>query len=125
MGQLLTIKTRIQVKEAPKPRFWKAGPVALARKPEIERGLDQLESDGNKKRVTCSEWASLIVTSIRKDGEVRICGDFNVTINPQLVVDEYPLPRIEEIYANLSAGQQLSVSVQGLHRKIWSVYMLV
>jgi hypothetical protein len=33
-----------------------------------------------------------------------------VTINPQLDVDEYPLPRIEEIYANLSGGQQFSVS---------------
>ena len=32
-----------------------------------------------------------------------------MTINPQLDVDEYPLPRIEEIYGNLSGGQQFSV----------------
>ncbi|KAK2159261.1 hypothetical protein NP493_1730g00003 [Ridgeia piscesae] len=55
------------------------------------------------------EWAAPIVTPIKKDGEVRICGDFKVTINPQLDVDEYLLPRIEEIYANLSGGQQFSV----------------
>ena len=72
-------------------------------------GLDQLEAEGIVKRVTHSEWPAPIVTPIKKDGEVRICGDFKVTINPQLDVDEYPLPRIEEIYANLSGGQQFSV----------------
>ena len=61
------------------------------------------------KRVTHSEWAAPIVTPIKKDGEVRICGDFKVTINSQLDVDEYPLPQIEEIYANMSGGQQFSV----------------
>ena len=57
------------------------------------------------KRVTHSEWAAPIVTPIKNDDEVRICVDFKVKINPQLDVDEYPLPRIEKIYANLSGGQ--------------------
>ena len=68
-----------------------------------------MEAEGVMKRVTHSEWAAPIVTPIKKDGEVRICGDFKVTINSQLDVDEYPLPRIEEIYANLSGGKQFSV----------------
>ena len=41
--------------------------------------------------------------------KVRICRDFEVNINIQLDADEYPLPRIEEIYANLSGGQPYSV----------------
>ncbi|KAK2183951.1 hypothetical protein NP493_291g03003 [Ridgeia piscesae] len=108
-GRLLNIKARIQLKEEPKPRFWKARPIVFARKPADERGLEQLEAEWIVKRVTHSEWATPIVTRIKKDGEVRICGDFKVTINPQLDVDEYHLPRIEEIYANLSGGQQFSV----------------
>ena len=113
LGRLLNIKARIQLKEEPKPRIWKARPVAFARKPAVERGLDQLEAEGIVKRVTHSEWAAPIVTPIKKEGEVRICGDFKVTIYPQLDVDEYPLPRIEEIYANLSGGQQFSVPSDG------------
>jgi hypothetical protein len=105
----LNIKARIQLKEEPKPRFRKASPAAFARTPAGERGLDQLEAEGIVKHVIHSEWAAPIVTPIKKDGEVRICGDFKVTINPQLDVDEYLLPRIEEIYANLSGGQQFSV----------------
>ena len=109
LGRLVNLKARIQLKEEPKPRFGKARPVAFARKPAVERGLDQLEAEGIVKRVTHSEWAAPIITPIKKDDEVRICGDFKVTVNPQLDVDEYPLPRIEEIYANLSGGQQFSV----------------
>jgi hypothetical protein len=90
LGRLLNIKARIQLREEPKPRFWKARPVAFARKPAVERGLDQLEAEGIVKRVTHSEWAAPIVTPIKKDGEVRICGDFKVTINPKLNVDGYP-----------------------------------
>ena len=109
MERLLNIKPRIQLKVEPKPRFWKAIPVAFARIPAVERRLDQLEAEGIVKRMIHSEWAAPIVTPIKKDGEVRICGDFKLTINPQLDVDEYPLPRMEEIYANLSGGQQFRV----------------
>ena len=34
--------------------------------------------------------------------------DFKVSINPVLQVDQYPLPRIEDIFATLAAGQHFS-----------------
>eukprot|EP00731_Ephydatia_muelleri_P015743 Em0009g167a len=39
---------------------------------------------------------------------VRICGDFKVTVNPQIKVDQYPLPRPEELFASLNGGQQFT-----------------
>ncbi|XP_031550150.1 uncharacterized protein K02A2.6-like [Actinia tenebrosa] len=80
----------------------------LARKPEVEQALDELEAEGVIVGVNYSEWAAPIVTPVKKDGSVRVCGDFKVTINPQLEIDEYPLPRIEDIYASLSGGKQFS-----------------
>ena len=38
----------------------------------------------------------------------RLCGDFKTTINPVLLVDKYPLPRIVDIFANLSGGVKFS-----------------
>ena len=55
-----------------------------------------------------SEWATPVVPVPKKDGSVRLCGDFKVTINPVLEIDQYPLPRIEDIFAALSGGQQFS-----------------
>ena len=49
------------------------------------------------------------MTPVKKDGSVRVCGDFKVTINPQLEVDEYPLHRIDDIYASLGGGTLFSV----------------
>ena len=39
---------------------------------------------------------------------IRLCGDFKVTINPELKVDQYPLFRIEDIFANLTAGEKFT-----------------
>lgn len=108
LGKLKEIKARIQLKEGATPRFCKARSVSLARKQAVENNLDALEAQGIIKKVAHSDWAAPIVTPVKKNGDVRICGDFKVTVNPYLDVDEYPLPRIEEIYANLSGGKQFS-----------------
>ena len=44
-----------------------------------------------------------------KEGRrVRICGDFKVTLNSCLQVDQYPMPKIDDIFANLAGGQKFS-----------------
>ncbi len=59
------------------------------------------------KQVPYSERGALIVTPVKKDGTVSVCCNFKVTVNSQLDVEAYPLPRIDEIFANLSGGQSL------------------
>ncbi|GFX38844.1 transposon Tf2-11 polyprotein [Trichonephila clavipes] len=55
--------------------------------------------------VTYSDWATPIVPVIKQNGNLRICGDYKVTINPGLKIEQYPLPRIEDIFAELSGGE--------------------
>ena len=64
----------------------------------MDEALRELEAEGVIKKV-----------AVKKDGSVRVCGDFKVTINPQLEVDEYPLLRIDDIYASLGVGTLFSV----------------
>ena len=40
--------------------------------------------------------------------EVRICGDFKVIVNPELEVDKYRLPRIDEIFTNIAGVEKFS-----------------
>ena len=77
-------------------------------KPKVEAEIDKLVRDGVITKVDYSEWATLIVPVIKSDNSVRICGDFKVTLNPVLEVDQYPLPRIEDIFAALSGGERFT-----------------
>ncbi|XP_056144368.1 uncharacterized protein K02A2.6-like [Lampris incognitus] len=55
-----------------------------------------------------SDWATPIVPVNKKDGTVRLCGDFKVTLNQALCVDKYPIPRIEDLFASLAGCQRFS-----------------
>ena len=45
---------------------------------------------------------------VKRDGNVCICGDYKVTINQAIKTESYPLPRVDELFANLSGGKYFS-----------------
>ena len=45
-----------------------------------------------------------IVPVLKPNGQVRICGDFKVTVNRYLDFTQYPLPQIEENFERFSGG---------------------
>ena len=45
---------------------------------------------------------------IKRDGNVRLCGDYKLTINSVAQTEVYPLPRIEELFAAVSGGKVFS-----------------
>ena len=57
-------------------------------------------------KVPYSEWAAPIVTVLKQDGQIRICVDYKVTINSEMDVDQYPLPKPNDIFA-MVAGSKL------------------
>ena len=81
-------------------------PYAL--RPKVEVELTKLQNDGILTKVDWSEWATPVVPVIKKNGNVRLCGDFKQTINPVLHVQQYLLPRIDAIFASLGGGQKFS-----------------
>ena len=42
-----------------------------------------------------------IVPALKQDGWIRICGDFMLTTNKVSELGQYPLPNIENIFAQL------------------------
>ena len=70
--------------------------------------MTRLEKDGILSKVEYSEWATPIVPVVKRNGSVRVCGDFKVSVYPILLAEQYPLPRIEDIFANLVEGRHFS-----------------
>ena len=104
LGKLNSVQAKLEVKEDVKPKFLKARPVPLALQPKVEAELEKLKSMGVIEPVMTAEWGAPMVNVIKRNGQVRLCGDFKVTVNPQLKIDQHPLPRVEEIFAKLSGG---------------------
>ncbi|TKR58875.1 hypothetical protein L596_030262 [Steinernema carpocapsae] len=40
--------------------------------------------------------------------KVRVCANFKVTVNPQLAIDQYPLPKPDELFQALNGGKRYS-----------------
>ena len=54
------------------------------------------------------EWASPTVPVMKVDGSMRHCGDYKVTINPYLNVNQHPLPKPDDLFATLNGGQHFT-----------------
>ena len=108
VGTLKGHKADLKVEENCQPSFHKPRQVPYALRPKVEAELTRLEKDGILSKVEYSEWATPIVPVVKRNGSVRVCGDFKVSVNPVLRVEQYPLPRIEDIFANLAGGKHFS-----------------
>ncbi|XP_052778885.1 uncharacterized protein K02A2.6-like [Mya arenaria] len=108
IGHAKGFSAKLTLKDDATPKFMKARSVPFSMKPKIEKELDNLERQGIITKVNTSEWAIPIVPVLKSTGDVRTCGDFKVTVNQALKVDKYPLPHVDDIFANLSQGQKFT-----------------
>ena len=49
-----------------------------------------------------------VVPVVKPSGQICVCGDYKVTVNRAINVNQYPLPRMEDIFAKLAGGQKCS-----------------
>ena len=86
-------------------RFHKPRPISFALKEKVEQHLQKQVDEGELIPVDRSDWATPIVVVRKKDGGIRICGDFKVSINPFIKQQVYPLPTLEEMFSTLANGE--------------------
>ena len=105
LGTMNSFKAHLHMKEGAKPKFCRPRPVPFAIKELVGRELDRLEEAGIVVKEDYSEWAVPIVPVPKRDGSIRVCGDFKVTINSYLNVDQYPLPKPSDLMTCLTGGK--------------------
>ena len=107
-GTIFPWTAKLAVDPEASPKFCKPRPIPFAMREKVDEELARLERIGVLEKVTHSNWATPIVVVPKQDGTVRICGDYRATINTSLNVDEYPLPKPEDMFATLAGGQSFS-----------------
>ena len=109
MGKAKT-EAHLEINPDIKPVFCKARLVPLALRPLVEKELDHQIEAGILKPCKSSQWAAPLMTIMKPDGKsVRLCGSYNLTVNRASQLEQYPLPKVDELLTQLSGGKNFSV----------------
>lgn len=108
LGSFTKFQVDLKLKEDAVPKFFKPRTVPFALKAKVEAELDRLVRLGILVPINHSKYATPIVPILKNNGTVKIAGDYSITLNKDLLIDKYPLPRIEEVFAKLGGGVQYS-----------------
>ena len=102
LGLIKSIKAKIHLDASCQPRFCKPRSIPYALRDRVEIELERLTKAGVIEATEFSDWAAPIVPVIKRDGSMRICGDYKLTVNQAAKLDPYPLPKIEDLFAQLA-----------------------
>ena len=106
LGKLKGHEAKIYIDSGAQPRFCKARSVPYAIRSKVETELARLERDGVIKPIQFADWAAPIVPVLKGDKQsIRICGDFKLTVNQASKLDKYPIPKIEDLFAQMAGGK--------------------
>ncbi|XP_043192222.1 uncharacterized protein K02A2.6-like isoform X1 [Amphibalanus amphitrite] len=105
LGELKDVKLRLNIDRSVQPKFFRARSMPYAYKEKVEKQLQKDVESGVLEQVTHSRWAAPLVPVLKKDGTVRVCANLKLTANKAVKCDTYPLPRAQDIFAQLAGGR--------------------
>lgn len=108
LGVIDGVTAKLHVSPGAKPRFYRPRSIPYALRSRVDQALERLVSEGILEAVQFSEWAAPIVPVVKRDGSIRVCGDYKLTINQAALVDTYPLPLVQDIFASLAQGKSFT-----------------
>ena len=108
IGKIKGVKGVLHVEGNATPRFFKPRPVPFAMKHKVSDAINTLEKEGIISKVDRSEWASPVVPVLKSNGQVRLCGDYRVTVNPVIRKEIHPIPSVQELFSDLSSGKRFT-----------------
>lgn len=103
-GTLAGPPVDVHLKPDAKPIFARARLIPYSIREQYGQEIDKKIQQGFYKKVAFSEWASPTHIVV-KAGKIRITGDYKSTVNPQINVDEHPIPRIDELFHKLRGAK--------------------
>ncbi|CAH2100865.1 unnamed protein product [Euphydryas editha] len=104
-SHIIGFEAKLVLKENSTPVFLKPYPLPYNIINVVSDALDKLEREGKIYKVNYSEWASPLVPIKKVNGQYRICVDFKRSVNQNIKVDSYPLPKPEDVFATMAGGE--------------------
>ena len=110
LGQLKDFELDVKFKENASPVYVKPRPVPFAVMDKLNEAYDAGIKKGVWKPVQFNSYGTPVVpvrknsSNDQKKSSIRVCGDYSVTVNPQLEPHRYPIPLPSELMRKLGGG---------------------
>ena len=110
LGCLKDVELEVQFKSNAQPIFRKARPVPFALEADLEEEYQKGTTKGVWETTQFCHFGTPVVPSKKallpgqKKPQIRACGEYSVTVNPQLEDHRHPLPLPEDLMRRLGGG---------------------
>lgn len=99
---------KLEVPSDASPIYCKARKVPIRLRESLKKELDRLVSLGILSKVHSSNWATPIVTVLKKSGDIRLCADFSATLNNFIKPINCVLPTIDHVISSIGQATVFS-----------------
>lgn len=104
-GKLTGPPVKLHLKPGTTPVFTRAREIPYALRDAYAKEIESKITAGFYKKVEYSEWASTTHVVTRKNGRLRIIGNYKPTLNPRIIIDEHPIPRAKQIFNEMKGAK--------------------
>ena len=87
------------------PKFHRSRSLPFALRDKVDAEITRLLNAGIIQPVKFFDWAAPVVPIVKLDGSIRLCGDYKLTVHQATKLEQYAIPRIENLFLSLSGGQ--------------------
>lgn len=98
----------LALKDNVNPVFAKPRVLPYAMITKVDAEIDRLVKADIIFPVKSSDWATPVVPILKSDGEIRLCGDYKMSLNKYLKTDRHPIPRIADLLSKINEGKCFS-----------------
>ena len=102
------VKAHLHVKPNVIPKFCKPQSLPFAYREAVENDLNRLIAEHVLEPITVSKWAAPTMVVPKTGGKVRICADLSTAVNQSLNIDQYSLPKPNDLFVALKEGTLFS-----------------
>ena len=118
----MTVEAHLTLKPGAVPKSVPARTIPYALLPKVNEELDRWVKEGIAQKIETSEktsgWGTPLVPVPKPTGEVRLCASYDVTVNPQLVVKQHPLPRAEDVFAGVNGNVFCKLDLKNAYQQM-------
>ena len=105
VGPIRGIKVKLPLKANVTPVFHRSREPPLPLQAEVAKELDRMVETGVISPVSGSEWASPLVIQRKKNGKVRLCCDYKLSVNECLMSDVCNTPTLETAFSKIRGAK--------------------